>query len=150
MRRCWMMLDLRMINKWYGTRGGEHACFGCGKLIFFRVAVWGHFLDFCWKQGSSHYSWAVLFCFSFHPSVRRLWGKSWERTQLGQVTPTDTRDIPDHTGPCSAYKPGRRRRRKQRMFWAVVLVFSSVTHDKALLSREWVNICLPIQKLWIN
>lgn len=36
------------------------------------------------------------------------WGytKHWERTQLGQLSPTDERDIPDPMAPCSVYKVG--------------------------------------------
>ena len=30
--------------------------------------------------------------------------RSWERTQLGQLTPTDQRDIPYHMTSCSVYK----------------------------------------------
>lgn len=41
------------------------------------------------------------------------WGyiRNWERTQLGQLSPTDQRDIPDHMISCSIYKAGGRRRK---------------------------------------
>jgi len=41
-----------------------------------------------------------------------LWGtRSWEGTQLGQLTPADWRDIPCPAMLCSATKAGRRRRK---------------------------------------
>ena len=42
------------------------------------------------------------------------WGctRSWEGTQLGQLTPTDQRDIPYHMTSWSAYKAGGRRRKE--------------------------------------
>jgi len=49
-----------------------------------------------------------------HPSapVTRLGcASSWEGTQLGQLTPTDQRDISHHMMSCPAYKVRGRRRK---------------------------------------
>jgi len=54
------------------------------------------------------------------------WGctRNWEGTQLGQLTPTDQRDIPCHITSCSAYKADGRR--KKRWTWEVMaFVFPS-------------------------
>ena len=45
----------------------------------------------------------------------------WEGTQVGQLTPTDQRDILDHMASCSTYKAGGRRR-KGGMFGVMVFV----------------------------
>lgn len=34
----------------------------------------------------------------------------WDKTQSGEVTQTDQRDITDHMTSCSIYKEGRRRK----------------------------------------
>lgn len=39
------------------------------------------------------------------------WTKSWEKTQPGQLTPTDQGDILYQMTSCSVYKAGRRRRK---------------------------------------
>ena len=68
-----------------------------------------------------------LFCFS-HQRVG--WGctRSWEGTQLGQLTPTDQRDIPYHMTSCSAYKAGGRRHTHTHTFRVMVFVFPG-NHD---------------------
>ena len=47
------------------------------------------------------------------PHQRAGWGctRSWEGTQLGQLTPTDQRDVPHHMASHSAYRAGGRRRK---------------------------------------
>jgi len=57
--------------------------------------------------------------------------KSWDGAQLGQLTPTDQRDI-----------PGRRRKRGFLKLW---LLSSQVTVmcDGAQHSGRWLNTCLP-------
>ena len=48
--------------------------------------------------------------------------RSWERTQLGQLTATDQRDIPHHMTSCLAYKA---RGRKVGTFGVMAFVFPS-------------------------
>jgi len=43
---------------------------------------------------------------------------------MGQLTPTDQRDVPYHVTSCSAYKAGARRR-KTRTFDVMAFVFPS-------------------------
>jgi len=52
---------------------------------------------------------------------------SWEGTQLGQLTPSDQRDVPYQKTSCSAYKVGGRRR-KLRIFRVIVFVFPSSSY----------------------
>jgi len=54
------------------------------------------------------------------------WGctRSWEGTQLGQLTPTDQRDVLYRMTSCSAMKAVERRRRGE-MFRVMVFVFPS-------------------------
>ena len=90
------------------------------ELIFFMVASMGLCFGFVLKtvliiQGYFSYSEQCLHrvkVFSAsHPTppARRLGGtRSWEGTQLGQLTPTDQRDISDHMVLCSAIKAGGR------------------------------------------
>lgn len=63
-----------------------------------------------------HYCWADLKqcqVFSAPHSTLVGWGytRSWERTQLWQLTTSDHRDIPDYMASCSAYRSGERRRK---------------------------------------
>lgn len=48
----------------------------------------------------------------------------WEGTQVGQVTSSDQRYIPDHMASSSVHKV-RRRRRKRETFGAMEFVFPS-------------------------
>ena len=94
------------------------------ELIFFIVASVGLRFGFVLEtalviQACFHYCRAVLresgpFLLLTPPHQQVGWGctRSWEGTQLGQLTPTAQRDIPDHMMPCSAYKAGRRRRKR--------------------------------------
>jgi len=55
---------------------------------------------------SSAYTESRLFLLLTSPHQRVGWGctRNWEATQLGQLTPTDQRDVPYHMMSCSAYK----------------------------------------------
>ena len=106
---------------------GYSQCLGVlvlAAIIFFIVASMGLCFGFVLEtvlitQGCFSCCWAVptqsqgLFCFSTPPHQRVGWGctRSWEGTQLGQLTPTDQRDIPYHMTSWSAYKAGGRRRK---------------------------------------
>lgn len=50
--------------------------------------------------------------------------RSWDGTQLEQLTPTDHWDIPYHKTLCLAYKAGGRRRREGVTFGVMVFGFS--------------------------
>lgn len=52
------------------------------------------------------------------------WGSTriWEGTQMGQLSPTDQKDIPDHKASCTVYKVGERRM-EERKFGVIVFVF---------------------------
>jgi len=70
--------------------------------------------------------------------------KSWRRTQPGQLTPTDQRDILYHMMSHSATKAGGRRRKGGcSEFWPLSSQVT-ITRDGALLSWRWLNICLPV------
>jgi len=58
------------------------------------------------------------------PASRLGMHRSWEGTQLGQLTPTDQKDIPYHMTSCSSCKAGRRRR-KEGTFGVMMFVFPS-------------------------
>ena len=86
-----------------------------------------------------------IFCLLM-PSQQEVWRgtRSWEGTQLGQLTPTDQRDIPYHMTSCSAIKAGGKKE-EGRMFGVMAFLFQvTVTHDGALLSWKWLNTCLPM------
>jgi len=61
---------------------------------------------------------------------------------VGQLTPTDQRDIPYHTASCSAIKAGGR----EEEFLELWCFSSQVTVllDEALLSWRWLNTSLLI------
>ena len=75
---------------------------------------------------SSAYTESRPFLLLTPPHQRAGWGctRSWEGTQLGQLTPTAQRDIPDHMTSCSAYKAGGRRG-KAGTIGAMAFVFPS-------------------------
>ena len=104
------------------------------ELIFFTVASMELCFGFLLKTvliilGCFSYCWAVLthsqglFCFS-HQWVG--WGctRSWEGSQLEQLTSNNQRDIPYCTTSCSAYKGGGRRR-NGGTFGVIAFVFPS-------------------------
>ena len=74
------------------------------------------------------------------------WGctRIWEGTRLGQLTPTDQRDLPCDTVSCSAYKAGGRRRKGGRtcLKWQRLSSQVTIRCDGALLSWRWLNTCL--------
>jgi len=59
-----------------------------------------------------------------HQQVSSGCTRSWEGTQLGQLTPTDENNIPYHTMSCSACKAGERGR-KWGTFGVMAFLFSS-------------------------
>ena len=73
---------------------------------------------------SSAYTESRPFLLLTPPHQQEGWGctRTWEGTQLGQLTPTDQRDIPHHMASCSAYKAGGRRR-KGGTFGVMAFVF---------------------------
>lgn len=78
------------------------------------------------------------------PSMSRFRiSKELEGIQMEQLTPADQRVIPYSVISCSAYKTGKRRRRKKGSseFWSL---YSQVTTacDEMLLSWGWLNTCL--------
>jgi len=70
-------------------------------------------------------------------------GQSWD-----EWPPNDQRDIPDHMMSCSAKKAGERREGNSESWHLSSEV--SVTPDGALLSWEWLNICLLIASSELN
>ena len=74
---------------------------------------------------SSAYTESRLFLLLTPPHKWVGWGctRSWEGTQLGQLTPTDQRAIPYHMTSCSAYKAGEEEGRGT--FGVMVFVFPS-------------------------
>jgi len=48
----------------------------------------------------------LLFLTLPHQQVGWGWARNWERAQLGQLTPADQTDIPDHIMSCSELKGG--------------------------------------------
>lgn len=88
------------------------------ELIFFIAASMGLCFGFVLKTVdnsgmfslslSRAYTESRSFLLLTPPHQRGGWGctRSWEGTQLGQLTPADQRDIPDHMASCSAHKSG--------------------------------------------
>jgi len=76
------------------------------------------------------------------PHQRVGWGcrRSWEGTQLGQLTSADQRDIPDHIMLCSATKAEEKKNEGEGHL-ELRLLPSQVTivHDEMLLSWRWLN-----------
>ena len=72
--------------------------------------------------------------FSSHTCTRDL-----EGTQLGQLTPTDQRTIPDHLTLRSAIKAGWSRRKGGLLKWWHLSSQVAVLRDGALLSRGWFS-----------
>ena len=85
---------------------------------------------------SSAYTESRSFLLLTPPHQQIGWGctRSWEGTQLGQLTPTDPRDIPDHMMSCLAYKAGGRRRKGGTFRITAIVSQVTVTRDGALLS----------------
>jgi len=71
-----------------------------------------------------------------------MWTRSWEGTQLRQLTPTDQRDIPYHMITCSAIKAGGNMDRMEGLWCLPFQV--TVACEGALLSWRWMNTCLPM------
>ena len=101
------------------------AGFGWDRVNFLRSSWYGAMFWICAEDSvgntgmfslllSSAYTEPRPFLLLPPPHQRGGWGgiRSWEGTQLGQLTPTDQRDIPDHKMSCSAYKAGGRRRKR--------------------------------------
>ena len=91
---------------------------------------------------SSAYTESRPFLLLTAPHQQGGWGctKSWEDTQLGQLTPTDQRDTAYHMMSCSAYKAGRRQ--GGRSEWWRLSSQVTIMRDGALLSWRWLNTCL--------
>ena len=100
------------------------------ELTFFIVATMGLCVGFMLKSVlimkramlSSAYTEPRPLLLLIPPHQPVGWGctRSWEGTQLGQLTPTDQRDIPYHITSFSAYKAGKRG-----TFGAMAFVFPS-------------------------
>ena len=122
------------------------------ELIFFTVAGMGLCFGFVLKtvlitQGCflyCSYTEPRPFLLLPPPQQRAGWGgtRSWEGTQLGQLTPTDHRDIPDHMVSCAACKAGGRRRKGGCSEWWRLSSQVAIRRDGALLSWRWLNTCL--------
>jgi len=64
------------------------------------------------------------------------WGytRSWDKTQPGQLTPADHRDIPHDTTSHSATKAGGRRRKRGSSELQHFSSQAAITHGRPLLS----------------
>jgi len=80
------------------------------------------------------------------PHQRAGWGctRSWEGTQLGQLTPAGQRYIPHHMTSCSAIKAGGRRRKGGRLQLRCLAFQITVARDGGLLSWGLLNTCLSM------
>ena len=78
------------------------------------------------------------------PHQQAGWGstRSWERTQLVQLTRTDQRGTSYHMMSCSAHKDGERRRKGASSEWWRLSSQVTVMCDGALPSWRWLNTCL--------
>lgn len=72
----------------------------------------------CWTELTQS---QCLFCFLYCHKGNGA-GCAWEETQMGQVTQSDQRGIPEHVTSCPGYKVWGRRR-KGGMFGLMVFVF---------------------------
>ena len=120
-------------SSWYGATFWICAGNSVGNTAMFQLLL------------SSAYTESRPFLLLTPPHQRVGWGcTSWEGTQLGQLTPTDQRDIPYHMMSCSAYKAGEEEGRGGYSEWCCLSSQVSVTRDGALLSWRWLNACLPM------
>lgn len=90
--------------------------------------LWGFVLKMVLvTRGSFSYRWAALntqsgsFLLLTQPVSRCT--RSWEGTQLGQMTPTDQRNVLNHMMSCLAIRSQWAEGGKERVFWVMAFVF---------------------------
>lgn len=119
-------------------------CYGFVTKI---VLITHQYSDYCWRVLAQHQG---LLCFSLQPILRRGswgWARSWEWTQVGQLTPTSWREITYYVMPWSAIKV-QGKEEEREMFPA--MISSQVTGHPVICWLSTFITSLPALKILLN